>query len=97
MPTTHNIPAKTERHCEPCEYLKRTNMLCSRLHGITCDYVCKHPEAFDDEPLSDDPKIAAKQGEIRGRLLEHGREIGQRDLQPTWCPLRRETAEAQAS
>lgn len=72
-------------------------MLCSRLHGITCDYVCKHPEAFDDEPLSDDPKIAAKQGEIRGRLLEHGREIGTKDIQPNWCPLQRETAEAVAS
>lgn len=44
MPTTHNIPARTERRCEPCEHLKRENMLCSRLHGISCDYVCHHPK-----------------------------------------------------
>ena len=45
MPTTIKIPARTERHCEPCEHLKRENMLCSRLHGISCDYVCHHPDA----------------------------------------------------
>lgn len=62
-------------------------MLCSRLHGITCDYLCKNPQAFDDTPLSDDPRIAAKQGEMRSKMSEHGRQIGSNDIQPTWCPL----------
>jgi hypothetical protein len=44
MPSKINYPARTERHCEPCEHLKRENMLCSRLHGISCDYVCHHPD-----------------------------------------------------
>lgn len=89
MPTTLKIPARTEHHCEPCAHLTRTNILCSRLHGITCDYVCKHPAVFDDEPLSADPKIAAKQGALRAQLLKYGRDIGQDDRQPEWCPLRR--------
>jgi hypothetical protein len=97
MPTIHNIPARTERRCSPCEFLKQANMLCSRLHGITCDYLCHNPDAFDDTPLSTDPKIAAKQGAMRERMAKHGRMIGRDDIQPAWCPLRREPAAAKSS
>jgi len=74
MPTTHNIPARVERHCEPCEHLKRENMLCSRLHGITCDYVCHHPGG-----------LPARLG-----LGMSGRMIGRKDIQPEWCPLKKQ-------
>lgn len=90
MPTTHNIPARTERRCRPCEHLKQTNMICSRLDGITCDYVCRHPDSFGDEPLSEDQAIRDKQVVMRASSAQHGRFIGRDDIQPQWCPLRRE-------
>ena len=97
MPSTHKLPARTEHHCEPCEHLKRENMLCSRLHGISCDYVCHHPEANESGPLPSDPEKAARIGELRAKAKEHGRFIGRRDLQPSWCPLRRDPANAALS
>lgn len=90
MPTTYNIPSRTEHHCSPCEFLKQTNMICSRLHGITCDYVCKHPDCYGDEPLSEDLRIRDKQVVLRAQNAEHGRLIGDCDIQPDFCPLKRE-------
>jgi hypothetical protein len=90
MPTTVNIPSRVERHCEPCEFLAKTNILCSRLDGISCDFLCKNPLAFDDTPLSNEPEVAAKQGEMRARMSQHGRFIGRDDIQPKWCPLLRD-------
>lgn len=91
MPSTYNIPSRQERHCEPCEFHKMFSAMFGGPGNVWRDYNCVHPEAYDDihEPLSDDPKIAAKQGELRARLLEHGRHIGKTELQPDWCPLRR--------
>lgn len=53
------------------------------------EYVCMHPDMFHDMALSDDQKVRDKQLEMRGRLKEHGRHIGRTELQPDWCPLRR--------
>lgn len=89
MPTTHKIPARIERRCEPCVHLKRTNMICSRLDGIKCDYTCGHHDCYSDRPLSNDPSIRDKQIVLRTRNAEHGRMIGRDDIQPEWCPLRR--------
>lgn len=58
-------------------------------HNTWRDYNCMHPDAFGDMDLSDDPRIAAKQGELRAILTEHGRHIGKTELQPDWCPLKR--------
>src|SRR5437763_13433931 len=93
MPRTFEIPSRRERHCEPCEHHKCVNAFYGSDHSWK-DYVCKHPEAYDDinEPLSDDPKIAAKQGELRAHLIEEGRHIGKTERQPDWCPLRRQAA-----
>lgn len=91
MPSIHKIAARTERRCEPCEHLKRENMLCSRLYGITCDYVCHHPDAHNFGPLPSDPAKAARLGELRSKTAEHGRMIGRTDLQPDWCPLLKST------
>lgn len=90
MPTTINIPARRERKCEPCEHLRRQNILCSRLHGISCDYACGHPEAFGPDPRLEDPAKAKLYGELVAHLKESGRVIGRNDKQPEWCPLRRE-------
>lgn len=92
MPTTLNIPARHERHCEPCEHLKRENMLCSRLNGISCDYVCHHPEAHEWGKTPTDPKKAELMGQLRARLTESGRMIGRSDRQPQWCPMRLDDA-----
>lgn len=92
MPSTHNIPARTERVCEPCHYHKMFSAMMGQPGNVWRDYNCMHPEAFNDEPLSDDAKIAAKQGEMRGRMLEYGRHIGRTEKQPDWCPLRKESA-----
>lgn len=79
MPTKLNIPARTEHHCEPCIHLKRANMICSRLHGISCDYVCKHPNAYTQaSPI----------------MMTHGRMIGRDDIQPEWCPLKAKESDA---
>lgn len=72
MPSTIKIPGRTERRCTPCEHLRAENMICSRLHGITCDYVCYHPRY-------------TVRGMIG--LLPKGQFIGKQDVQPDWCPL----------
>lgn len=91
MPTNFNIPSRRERHCEPCQYHKCFSAMYGHDYSWR-DYNCMHPAAFDDTftPLSDDPVKAALQGEIRGRLKEHGRHIGKTEIQPDWCPLKRE-------
>ncbi len=89
MPSTHEIPAHRERYCEPCEFHKMFSAMMGGPGNVWRDYDCMHPEAHNFKPLSDDPNIAAKQGELRARLREHGRHIGKTELQPDWCPLRR--------
>lgn len=90
MPTKFTIPEHRGTQCAPCEFHKCFNAFYGSDHSWR-DYNCMHPEAFDDiqEPLSSDPKIAAKQGALRAALLEHGRHIGKTEEQPAWCPLRR--------
>ncbi len=87
MPTTFKIAAHTERRCEPCEFLKRTNMICSRLDGIKCDYLCMNSKCYGDLPVSKDETVAAKQISMRIKNAGHGRMIGKQDIQPSWCPL----------
>lgn len=87
MPTTLNIPQRTESHCEPCEFLKRSNMICSRLGGIKCDYNCTNPKCYDDLPISDDALTRGKQIAMREQNAKRGRFIGKEDIQPKWCPL----------
>lgn len=77
------------RYCHPCEHLQRENVVYGH-DFVRGNYVCHHPEAHDFGPLLQDPEKAAKQGEMRARLREHGRLISKhQDLQPEWCPLRR--------
>lgn len=89
MPSVFTVPSRTMRWCTPCEHLKHHNMVCSRLHGITCDYVCHHPEAHSWNEVIKDPKAAELAARLRARMVENGRMIGRRDQQPDWCPLRR--------
>lgn len=89
MPTELKIPAQTERHCAPCKYHKMTAALMGGPGNVWRQYACMHQDAFGDMKLSDDQAIRDKQIELRGRLLEHGRDIGKTERQPEWCPLRR--------
>jgi len=57
-------------------------------------YACMHPDAFGPMPEGLTPKQAAKWGELRGRNLEHGRDIGRTERQPEWCPLKPSTTDA---
>lgn len=90
MPHTYTVPSKHYTICAPCQYHKLVSALFGKPGNTWRDYNCMHPEAFNDEPLSDDPKVAAKQSELRGRLSEDGRHIGETAAQPEWCPLLRE-------
>lgn len=91
MPTKFEIPAHREVRCEPCEFHKCFNAFYGSDHSWR-DYNCMHPQAYDEvrEPLSGDPKVAELQGQIRARLMEHGRHIGKTEKQPDWCPLKRQ-------
>lgn len=90
MPSIISKPARQERHCEPCEHLARENKLCSSLHGISCDYVCHHPEAHAWSELPTDPTEAQLMTRLRANMEKHGRMIGRCSQQPDWCPLLRE-------
>ena len=90
MPTTHKIPARTERHCSPCEFHKCTGALFTRIGpGGWKEYSCTHPNAFQEGPLPTDPEKAALAGELRALCKKEGRHIGKTEVQPDWCPLRR--------
>lgn len=95
MPSIHNIPGRREHHCSPCEYLKSNGGMRGGPGNVWDWWVCMHPEANNSSPLSDDPKIREKQIELRARMAEHGRSIGNKSAlakQPDWCPLKREPA-----
>lgn len=87
MPSEFRID-RVERHCRPCDHLKFENAIYGH-DFVRGNYVCHHPEAHEFDSLSDDPKIAAKQGELRASISKHGRFIGKKDTRPTWCPLLR--------
>lgn len=79
---------KVERYCHPCPHLKFENAFYGH-DFVRGTHVCYHPDANDFGPLSKDPIVAAKQGELRAKLRDHGRVIGKHgDHQPTWCPLK---------
>lgn len=90
MPSTINHPARIERVCEPCEHLVRENILCSRLHGISCDFVCHHPGAHQWGELPSDQTEVKLMLRLRANMENHGRMIGKRSIQPDWCPLIRD-------
>lgn len=87
MPSSFEIPARRERHCEPCEHHKCVGALCGQPGNCWRDYNCMHPDAMNDFKLSDDPETAGRQKALRERFMEHGRHIGKTELQPLWCPL----------
>jgi hypothetical protein len=91
MPTKLNILAKSVTHCAPCEFHKSVNAFYGSDHSWR-DYNCMHPHAYDnlqEAPLADPEKEKLRQRLI-GHLLEEGRNIGRTELQPGWCPLKRE-------
>lgn len=94
MPTTHNIPARTERHCEPCQYHKCVGSFHVRSGpGSWRDYNCMHPDAWNEDtsvPLTPEQELRA--AEIRALVGKEGRNIGRTEKQPCWCPLLREPA-----
>jgi hypothetical protein len=90
MPTTLNIPASMRHFCTPCEFLDRENTFCDRAHGITGDYICHHPEAFQWPPVPADFKEAELLARLRGKMEKNGRMIGRTEDQPSWCPLLRD-------
>ena len=89
MPSTIQIPARTERHCCPCEHLSTKNIYHSREHGTICDYVCFHPEANSDgdDPNETDPVLLEARAHLMELARKYGRDIGKTDRQPKWCPL----------
>ena len=92
MPSTHEIPSRTEHRCEPCQYHKRTAAFYGHDHSWQ-QYSCLHPSANDDLALPDDSEkskaIVARIKELES-LTGGGRHIGRTDRQPSWCPLLRE-------
>lgn len=91
MPSTFEIPRRRERHCAPCEFHKMTAAMMGGPGNVWREYVCMHPEAFDDmvrEPLL--PEKETVRQRLIGAMLEHGRSIGRTERQPDWCPLRRQ-------
>ncbi len=93
MPTKFTIPAVSETHCRPCKY----HVCIGSLHvyvggGGWNEHACTHPDAYEPLPEGTDPETAKIIGEMQAR--EVGRNIGKTELQPDWCPLRREPAAA---
>lgn len=81
MPSEHQIPARTERRCEPCEYHKLIGAFHVRSgRGSYREYMCNHPDM--NEGLT----------EAARALFGGGKYIGKTEKQPDWCPLRREPA-----
>ncbi len=92
MPTTHNLRARTETHCEPCEFHKLTAAFHVRSgEGSWMRYGCLHPEAYQFGPMPtgispDRLELLLQTDEL---LKREGRDIGKTELQPQWCPLKR--------
>jgi len=83
MPSIYKIPSRTEHHCEPCAFHKRTGALFVRCgEGSWIRYACTHPDAFS-------PPIRS-----RSMFAQEGRDIGKTEEQPDWCPLKREKSRA---
>lgn len=93
MPSTINIPSRCERLCRPCPHHKMVGAMYGSDFSWQ-DYNCMHPDAFDDdrEPLADPEKEKIRQRLI-GCMAKDGRHIGKTELQPDWCPLKREPQE----
>ncbi len=90
MPTIHRIAARTERHCQPCEFHKLTGMLHVRCGpGGYREYACTHPHAFEPLPQRIDPAKALIIAKLQA-MNQDGRPIGKTENQPSWCPLKRE-------
>jgi hypothetical protein len=90
MPSEQQIPQQSYTVCEPCEFHKMTSALYGQPGNTWRQYGCTHPEAYEFEPLSNDPAIAVKQGELREGIRRHPRDIGKTEKQPSWCPLKRQ-------
>ena len=91
MPTKFNIPSRVEHHCSPCEFHVCTSSFHVRSgEGSWREYSCKHPDA--PEPLPEGGKHHNILVRILARELEEGRPIGRTELQPQWCPLKRNNA-----
>ena len=91
MPTTLNIPSRTERHCAPCEFHKLIGCLHVRSGpGGYREYSCKHPAAYEPLPTNTPVEEARAIGRIETLLEREGRYIGRTEKQPGWCPLKRE-------
>jgi hypothetical protein len=89
MPTNFTIPARTERHCAPCEFHKMTAAMFGGPGNVWREYACMHPASFDDQPALDDPEKEKIRQRIIGGMLKDGRDIGRTESQPDWCPLLR--------
>lgn len=92
MPTKFTILRHTENLCSPCAHLESQGGMRGGPGNVWDLWCCMHPEANNDSPLSDDPKIREKQIELRAGMAKHGRMIGKSLFakQPHWCPLLRE-------
>lgn len=91
MPTSHNIPAHVEHHCEPCEFHKVIGCVRTRLPncGAYTEYSCSHPKAYEEPQMKMNPGWE----KFLARVGRDGRYIGKTEKQPDWCPLRREQPE----
>jgi len=94
MPTKIEIPARTENLCSPCEHLKSNGGMRGGPGNVWDLWCCMHPDANNNGPLSDDPKVRERQIEIRAQLAESGRSISKSLFakQPSWCPLRKQSS-----
>lgn len=90
MPSNYKMPARTEFHCEPCEFHKCTGMLHVRSgEGGWRTYSCIHPEAFEPEPHFEDLEKQRLAQKIKAIQSRYSRPIGKTEKQPVWCPLNR--------
>lgn len=93
MPKTCKIPARTEHRCSPCQYHKLTGAFHTRCgEGSWRSYSCMHPEAYNDQgEEAFTPELQARMKAIDALICCGGRYIGRTELQPDWCPLKRES------
>lgn len=95
MPTTLNIPARTEHRCSPCEFHKCVGSFHVRSGpGSWREYNCMNPDAVPSGPVS---KANQEHADLIMKIRAHdrieGRWIGKTEKQPDWCPLKREAKE----
>lgn len=89
MPSTLNIPARTEHRCSPCEFHKLVGAFHARSgNGSWREYICTHPQS---ERRPEDKKYRELCEALESQ--HSGRWIGKTEKQPDWCPLRREVKE----